>query len=95
MAQENRTFGQSLLDELKSRGGLSIITSRMDFAQIQDFKKMNREEAIKIFEGSDYATLQILKTESPAEISTCLIQNAEKAVNGFTTSLFILGFAVN
>jgi hypothetical protein len=56
---------------------MDLITDKLDYAAIQVLKHADREATLKLFSGSSYAFLQLLKTKDPAEVAEALVKAQE------------------
>jgi hypothetical protein len=74
MSTQMEPFGSRLLVELKATDQFDFITSKMNYDAIQKLKRADREETVKLFLGSSYDVLQVIKTKEPAEIAVYLAQ---------------------
>ncbi|MFT7617150.1 MAG: hypothetical protein ACI97A_000784 [Planctomycetota bacterium] len=91
MKEETRPYGQILIDELKEKGHFMILTTRMNYSDIQELKSSDREGTLKAFKGSDYAFIQRIKNDSPSEVADFLIERTLAASNGALFTLMIMG----
>ena len=74
MASESEPYGAQLLAEIRKLKRLDLITSKLDYKAIQKLKQADREAMLKMFYGSSYAFLQLIKTKEPAEVARALVQ---------------------
>jgi hypothetical protein len=74
MAIESEPYGGQLLAEIRKAGCLGFITDKLDYQAIQKLKQADREATLKMFYGSSYAFLQLIKTKEPAEVAQALVQ---------------------
>ncbi len=74
MTQDDVQFGARLCEELKKFGRFDLITRRFDYGAIQRLKAADRDATVKLFQGSPYELLQMLKTLAPKEMALQLIQ---------------------
>ena len=74
MAIESEPYGAQLLAEIRKLRRLDLITSKLDYQRIQKLKLADREATLKMFYGSSYAFLQLIKTKEPAEVAQALVQ---------------------
>ena len=74
MEIESEPYGGQLLAEIRKLQRLDLITSKLDYATIQVLKQADREATLKLFYGSSYAFLQLIKTKEPAEAAQALVQ---------------------
>jgi len=74
MAIESESYGGQLLAEIRKLRRLDLITSKMDYPTIQLLKQADREATLKLFYGSSYPFLQLLKTKEPAEVAQAIVQ---------------------
>jgi hypothetical protein len=78
MANDSEPYGAQLLAEIRKIERLDLITGKFDYEAIQLLKQADRSGTLKLFQGSSYAFLQLIKTKEPAEVVQTLVQ-AEKA----------------
>jgi hypothetical protein len=69
--------GLRLYEELVHEGGLSALTSRLSYAQIQALKAADREDLARIFHGSSYDFLQRLKRDPPERLAAHMLRTLE------------------
>lgn len=74
MAIESEPYGGQLLAEIRKLRRLDLITSKLDYQAIQVLKQADRQATLKLFHGSGYAFLQLIKTKDPAEVAQALVQ---------------------
>jgi hypothetical protein len=74
MTQDDVQFGARLCEELKKFGRFDLITRRFDYGAIQRLKAADRDATVKLFQGSPYELLQMLKALAPNEAAQRLIQ---------------------
>lgn len=74
MAIESEPYGAQFLAEIRKLRRLDLITSKLDYQGIQKLKLADREATLKMFYGSSYAFLQLIKTKDPAEVALALVQ---------------------
>ena len=74
MAIESEPYGGQFLAEIRKLRRLDLITSKLDYQAIQVLKQADREATLKLFHGSSYAFLQLIKTKEPAEVAQALVQ---------------------
>ena len=74
METETEPYGGQLLAEIRRLQRLDLITSKLDYQAIQVLKQADREATLKLFYGSSYAFLQLIKTKEPAEVAQFLVQ---------------------
>lgn len=74
MAIDSQPYGSELLAELRKLQRLDLITSKLDYEAIQILKLADREATLKLFMGSSYAFLQLIKTKDAAEVAQILVQ---------------------
>ena len=79
MSEDTRSFGRALYDELKRLGYGSIVTERLNYAQVQRLKAADRPEVIRLFRGSDYEAIQRIKEDSAADLASYLVERAREA----------------
>jgi hypothetical protein len=77
MAIESEPYGGQLLAEMRKLRRLDLITNKLDYAAIQVLKQADREATLKLFCGSSYAFLQLVKTKDPAEVAQALVKAQE------------------
>jgi hypothetical protein len=73
MEIESEPYGGQLLAEIRKLQRLDLITSKLDYATIQVLKQADREATLKLFYGSSYAFLELIKTKDPAEAARALV----------------------
>jgi len=73
-----RAFGALLYAELRRLSGYDFITEIMDYNAIQALKKADRESTLKLFQGSNYEVIQVLKTAEPEEAADYLVKKWEE-----------------
>ena len=78
MPDSTRTYGERLYAELRRLSGYDFITEIMDYNAIQALKKADRESTLKLFQGSNYEVIQILKTAEPEEAADYLVKKWEE-----------------
>lgn len=74
MEIETEPYGGRLLAEMRKIKRLDLIVSKLDYQAIQKLKQADREATLKMFYGSSYAFLQLIKTKDPAEIAQALVE---------------------
>ena len=74
MESESEPYGGQLLAEIRKLKRLDLITSKLNYQAIQKLKQADREATLKMFYGSSYAFLQLIKTKEPAEVALALVQ---------------------
>lgn len=79
MSGEGLTFGWLLYAELQKQSGYDLITSLMDYKAIQQLKVSDRTETLKLFSGSSYEVIQLLKTCEPEDAARHLVAKANDA----------------
>jgi hypothetical protein len=79
MSDETETFGSQLCNELKRLNRFDMITNRLHYDAIQQLKQSDRQQTLKLFQGSHYEFLQLIKTRSPAEIADYLVEQQKQA----------------
>lgn len=80
MQDKNPTFGGRLYSELRQKSGYDVITTIMDYQAIQQLKVADREQTQKLFQGSSYEVIQLLKNAEPEAVADFLVAKAEEAV---------------
>ena len=53
---------------------MAFVTQKLDYQAILKLKQADRDAALKMFYGSSYAFLQLIKTKEPAEVAQALAQ---------------------
>ena len=71
---ESEPYGGQFLAEIKKLRRLDLITSKLDYKAIQVLKQADRQAMLKMFYGSSYEFLQLIKTKEPAEVAQALVQ---------------------
>lgn len=74
MTNEPEPYGAQLLAELRNLQRLDLLTRKFDYEAIQALKQADRSVTLKLFQGSSYAFLQLIKTQSPAQVAQAMIQ---------------------
>jgi hypothetical protein len=80
MAIESEPYGAQLLAEFQKLRRMDLITAKLDYQAVQVLKQADRSATLKLFQGSSYAFLQLIKTKDPAEVAQALVQTEQ--VNG-------------
>ena len=88
MAIESEPYGGQLLAEIRKLKRLDLITSKLDYQAIQKLKQADRGTTLKMFYGSSYAFLQLIKTKEPAEVAEALVQ-AQQADSAAAAAIMI------
>jgi hypothetical protein len=73
MPNESEPYGAQLVAELKARWRLDLLTNRFGYQPIQALKQADRAATVKLFQGSSYPVIQLLKTKEPAEVAEALV----------------------
>ena len=94
MTSEVQPYGGLLCEELRKLQRLDLITRKLGYADVQRLKCGNREETVKLFYGSSYAFLQLLKTSEPAEVARRLVQPEQEAA-GAAMMIMMMGMPMN
>ena len=84
MSDEGQTFGGRLYSELRQLSGYDLITGIMDYRAIQQLKASDRDDTLKLFRGSSYELIQLLKTAEPEDAARYLVAKAKEAKNDDT-----------
>ena len=79
MTTESEPYGAKLLAEIRRIRRLDLITGNLDYEAIQILKQADRAETLRLFRGSSYAFLQLIKTKEPAEVVHALVQAQEES----------------
>jgi hypothetical protein len=87
-------WGQSLLDALRREDGGSLVTGRLTYAQIQALKVADRDQAVRLFHGSDYELLQSIRRDAPEEVARRLASRARCAQHGNAALFVLMGLAL-
>jgi len=74
MEIETEPYGGRLLAEIRKIKRLDLIVNKLDYQAIQKLKQADRDATLKMFYGSSYAFLQLIKTKEPAEVAQALVQ---------------------
>lgn len=82
MSDEGQTFGGRLYSELRQLSGFNLITGIMDYKAIQQLKVSDRDDTLKLFRGSGYELIQLLKTGEPEDVARYLVAKAEEVKKG-------------
>jgi hypothetical protein len=88
MAIEPEPYGGQFLAEIRKLQRLDLITTKLDYPAIQFLKQADRETTLKLFHGSNYAFLQLIKTKEPAEAAQALVQ-AQQDESGAAAAILI------
>jgi len=88
MAIEIEPYGGQLLAEIRKLRRLDLITSKLNYQAIQVLKQADRQATLKLFYGSSYAFLQLIKTKEPAEVAQALVQ-AQQDDSAAAAAIFI------
>ena len=94
MTDENSPFGGQLCDELERLNRLDLITRKLDYAAIQRLKQSDRQQTLKLFQGSSYDFLQLIKTREPAAIASHLIQQEQQQQAGAACAIIMMNMAI-
>jgi hypothetical protein len=86
MAIEPKPYGAQFLAEIRKLQRLDLI--KLDYSTIQRLKQADRETTLKLFHGSNYAFLQLIKTKEPAEAAQALVQ-AQQDESGAAAAILI------
>jgi hypothetical protein len=78
MANDSEPYGAQLLAEIRKIDRLDLITGKFDYQAIQLLKQADLAETLKLFQGSSYAFLQLIKTKEPAEVVQALVQTQQQ-----------------
>jgi hypothetical protein len=92
MSGETEPFGGQLCAELKRLDRLDLITRKLDYNAIQALKRSDRQQTVKLFQGSSYDFLQLLKTRQPSEIASHLLQQEQLA--GAAAAMILMNAAI-
>ena len=84
MSDDGKPFGQRLYGELRQLTGYNLITGIMDYKAIQQLKVADRDDTLKLFRGSGYEVIQLLKTGEPEDVARYLVAKAKEAMNDNT-----------
>jgi hypothetical protein len=88
----DEAFGLQLFEELKREGGLSAVTSLLNYEQIQQLKSADRTGVLRIFQGSNYDFIQRMKRDSPEKLAAHLIKLLEARRQARAAALSDAGF---
>jgi hypothetical protein len=78
MTDEQQPYGGQLCEKLKELKRLDLITRKLSYDAIQQLKAADRAETLKLFRGSHYDFLQLIKTREPAEVAAHLLQKEKE-----------------
>ncbi len=92
MSSEIEPFGSRLLAELKATNQFDFITGKLNYDAIQKLKRADRKETARLFLGSSYDLLQMIKTKEPAEVAAYLAQ--QKLQDAAAAAAIICGIVV-
>ena len=84
-------FGLQLYEALRQAGLMSLVTSRLSYAQIQELKQADREALGAVFPGASYAMRQRFKTQSVEQILVLLLAERQRSEMALMTVLFAMG----
>jgi hypothetical protein len=73
---ENLPFGARLYAEMRKVSGYDILTVMLDYEAIQQLKRADREQTLKLFSRSHPRILQQIRTKPPEEIARYLLLEA-------------------
>ena len=93
MSDETEPFGSQLCHELKRLSRFDMITNRLNYDAIQQLKQSDRQQTLKLFQGSPYEFLQLIKTRSPAEIADYLVEQ-QKQASAAVAAIMMINIAV-
>lgn len=79
MSGDGQTFGGRLYSEMRKQSGYDLITGIMNYKAIQQLKAADRDATLKLFGGSSYEVIQLLKNCEPEEAAQHLVAKAEEA----------------
>ncbi|KAA5538512.1 hypothetical protein FYK55_27620 [Roseiconus nitratireducens] len=83
MSDSRQRFGERLYSELRQLSGYDLITGIMNYNTIQQLKMSDREGTLKLFRGSSYEVIQLLKTGEPEEVARYLVTKAGEAKKNY------------
>ena len=63
MEIESEPYGGQLLTEIRKLRCLDLVTSKLDYQAIQVLKQADRQATLKLFYGSSYEFLQLIKDQ--------------------------------
>ena len=75
MEYESGPFGAELLAELRRHRRLDLLTRKFSYNAIQALKQADRAETLRLFQGSSYALIQLIKTETPTKVAQAMVQS--------------------
>jgi predicted alpha/beta superfamily hydrolase len=78
MTTESEPYGAELLAEIRKINRLDLVTGKFDYEAIQRLKQADRDATLKLFQGSSYAFLQLIKTKQPAEVVQALVESQQQ-----------------
>src|SRR5687768_2752843 len=78
MTVAHEAYGGRLCEALKELSRFDLITRKLNYDAIQRLKTADRAETVKLFRGSCYEFLQLIKTKEPAEVAAQLIQKEKE-----------------
>jgi hypothetical protein len=91
MAIESEPYGGQFLAEIRKLRRLDLITSKLNYNAIQVLKQADREATLKLFCGSSYDFLQLIKARQPAEVAQALVQAQEDERAAAAISIAVIG----
>ena len=86
---EPDTYGAQLYAELRKLTGYDLLVRNFSYEAIQQLKQADRQQTLKLFQGSSYPVLQQIKTEDPASVAAYLLEQARLAQSNTTTAILI------
>ena len=84
MSDLDQTFGERLYSEMRKQSGYNLITAIMNYNAIQQLKVSDRHDTLKLFSGSGYEIIQLLKNGEPEDVARRLVAAAKDAQVGDT-----------
>jgi hypothetical protein len=85
-------FGNRLLAELKAAQQFDFVISKLNYDAIQQLKRADRDETVKLFWGSSYDVLEVIKTKEPAEVAAYLAER--KAQDAEAAAAILCGIVI-
>lgn len=71
----DRDYGKQLLEEVRGRGVLHVLTNRFGYDELQQLKQADRAETLALFQGDAFSVIQAIKTKSASEVADMFEQS--------------------
>ena len=95
MSNDVDRYGERLYEELRRLSGYDLIVNIMDYKAIQQLKASDRQGTLKLFRGSNYEVIQLLKNDEPEVVAQNLVAMAEEAKKASEDTAVALQLMVN